>query len=185
MDNKNLAGILTAIGALGTIFGMVDPIKSLFPEPEIFYGLDTNEEVFDHSITPNQIKFHLIHNGTDAFYIDTINIRTKEFHNIECQNYLPDIPSAKMFDELIIPLSGIDDRRDNFVTINGDPNLNMLYEEGKSGQIVIGYDTVGPYENESFAFWQDIVVGYSEIDEREVKYARYHAHTKENPVMCR
>ena len=90
MDNKVLAVIITVIGALGTIFGRVDPIKSLLPEPDIFYGLDTSQEIFDHSLSPNQMKFHLIHNGTDTFYI----------HGLLRQEELPQIPLLLGFHQL-------------------------------------------------------------------------------------
>ena len=184
MDNKILAVSLAVIGALGTIFGMVDPIKSLFPEPEVFYGLDTSQEIFDHSLSPNQIKFHLIHNGTDTFYIDTINIRSKLFESISCVDNIPSVEKSDMFDTLEITATGERARTDHFVTINGEQNLNMLYEEAKTGQLVIDYAIKDNFAGESFEFWHDVVIGYSELENREMKYAKYHAHYKQNPDLC-
>jgi hypothetical protein len=187
--DKKLALALALIGAMGTTFGMIDPIKSFFPEEPEFRGLDTEVEVYDHSITPNQIRFFLVHNSVDKFYVDSINIRTKEFSMIGCMDPAEIIPvePAGMFDVLEITPTGLDARKDHFVTINGSPDLDLLYTEGKTGHLVIDYSILGDKynNNTSYQFWQDFVIGYSELDDRELQYARYHAHYKLNPIPCR
>lgn len=200
---KKLVIIAAILGPIGAIFGSTsDIIEIIFPspvEPDVFTGLDVNAEGFDHSNNPKKIRFTLTHNGTDTFYIETINLRTKLFHSIDDDCLVPsddpdtfksqdawiNPPLSEMFD--VVKFKMTEKRADNFVTIDNRTDLHILYNESDP-LLIFDYvilDRNGNVNTESMGFWQDMVIGYNEVDGDQIKYAKYHAHGIDNIQFCK
>lgn len=178
--DRTLAILFAAIGAAGTIFGIVDPTDILFPKPVGM--LDTSVEGFDHANLPNRLAFSLQHNGTGSFFIHDITFKTKNFEEIPCSDDAPtDVWPAGMFP--ILTIYPTDSDHFTQVRLLSNP---MKYDNGQ--QLVFDYFIVS-LDNielqESYEFWVNYTVGYSEDGESEnMRSATYHAHIVENRKLC-